>query len=240
VWDAQTGQELFTLATPVPRRGSGLESSLVFSPDGNRLASAGKVWDAQTGQELFTLQGHTGSVRSVAFSPDGKRLASVSTLTLYDPNGPPVSGEIKVWDAQTGRALLSLQAQNARFSAVAFSRDGMRLASGCNIGVAGVGEVKVWDAQTGQELFSLKGHTATVSSVAFSPDGKRVASGSGSLGADQLGELKVWDAQTGQEMLTLNGGGFGHRVAFSPSGDLLASEAGGTVKIYDATPLPEK
>jgi hypothetical protein len=29
-------------------------------------------------------------------------------------------------------------------------------------------------------------------------------------------------------------------VAFSPNGHWLASDAGGTVKIYDATPLPEK
>jgi hypothetical protein len=29
-------------------------------------------------------------------------------------------------------------------------------------------------------------------------------------------------------------------VAFSPNGHLLVSNAGGTVKIYDATPLPEK
>jgi len=50
----------------------------------------------------------------------------------------------------------------------------------------------------------------------------------------------VWDAQTGQELLTLNGATWGHRIAFSPDGHRLASYAGGAVRIYDATPLPEK
>ncbi len=60
-----------------------MSSSVAFSPDGKRLASASvdetvKVWDAATGQETLTLKGHTGRVISVAFSPDGKRLASAS------------------------------------------------------------------------------------------------------------------------------------------------------------------
>jgi hypothetical protein len=56
--------------------------SVVFSPDGKRLASAGrgydaqtrrgygevKVWDAATGQLALTLKGHTGGALSVAFS----------------------------------------------------------------------------------------------------------------------------------------------------------------------------
>jgi WD40 repeat protein len=74
--------------------------------------------------------------------------------------------------------------------------------------------------------------------VAFSPDGKRLVSGSGNFSGG--GEVKVWDAQTGQELLTIQGGTFGHQVAFTPDGQRLASNAGGTVKIYDATPLPEK
>ena len=52
--------------------------------------------------------------------------------------------------------------------------------------------------------------------------------------------MKVWDAQTGQELLTLKGGGHVNSVAFSPDGHRLASDAGGTVTIWDATPLPEK
>jgi WD40 repeat protein len=54
--------------------------------------------------------------------------------------------------------------------------------------------------------------------------------------------VKVWDAETGQELLTLEGhGGGSNGVAFSPDGQRLAAgTADGTVKIYDATPLPAK
>jgi WD40 repeat protein len=76
--------------------------------------------------------------------------------------------------------------------------------------------------------------------VAFSPDGKRLASGSGSGAGAGLGEIKLWDAETGHELLNLKGGFVG-RVEFSPDGHwLLINDASGTLKIYDATPLPEK
>ncbi|MEH2311445.1 MAG: ribosome assembly protein 4, partial [Nostoc sp.] len=74
-------------------------SSVVFSPDGQRLASASydntiKLWDAATGKPLQTLSGHSSGVISVVFSPDGQRLASAS----YD-------NTIKLWDAATGKPL---------------------------------------------------------------------------------------------------------------------------------------
>ena len=68
-------------------------SSVAFSSDGKRLASASadktvKLWNAATGQHTLTLKGHTGRIKSVCFSPDGKRIVSGS----FD-------GLIKVWDA---------------------------------------------------------------------------------------------------------------------------------------------
>jgi WD40 repeat protein len=286
VWDAQTGQELLAL--------QGAFRSVVFSPDGKRLASAAtvpgisepgkpkavepkgqavelKVWDAQTGQELLALRLKEwlgiGGGFSVAFSPDGKRLASGGTAFGRDLRSP--TAELKVWDAQTGRELLTVQGPS---DSVAFSPDGTRLVGASNK------TVKVWDAQTGQELltFDREGFSGP-QKVIFSPDGTRLAGGSGA-------EVKVWDAQTGQELLALRGHNGGvNNVAFSPDGTRLASAstdatvkvwdaetgqelltveghsdrvngvafspdghrlaagaADGTVKIWDATPLPEK
>jgi WD40 repeat protein len=88
VWDLATGQETLTL-----KGHTGWVRSVVFSPDGKRLASVSldqtvNVWDAATGQETLTLKGHPQAVNSVAFCPDGQRLASASS-----------DGTVKVWDA---------------------------------------------------------------------------------------------------------------------------------------------
>jgi WD40 repeat protein len=67
-------------------------TGVAFSPDGQRLVSAGddwvvRVWSVKTGKELCTLRGHGDRVYSVGFSPDGRRVVSAS----YDRS-------VKVWE----------------------------------------------------------------------------------------------------------------------------------------------
>ena len=66
---------------------------VVFSPDGQRLATAcddnaARIWDDDDPEEILTLRGHTREVHSVAFSSDGRRLATQS-----------MDGTVKIWDA---------------------------------------------------------------------------------------------------------------------------------------------
>ncbi len=217
IWDAQTGRVFLSLTGHLDH-----VHSVVFSPDGKRIASACddrtvRVWDTQTGKETLCLKGHSNSVRSVMFSPDGNQIVSGGG-----------DKTVKVWDTQTGKEIRSINGHSSWVNGVVFSPDGKRVASGSTDKT-----VKVWDAQTGKELLSLKGHTADVNSVMFSLDGNRIASGS----EDET--VKVWDAQTGKELLSFKGhAGFVNSVAFSPDGKRIAS--GSDDQMVKVWPLPRR
>src|SRR5262249_41818645 len=125
---------------------------VAFSPDGDRLASAGadgtiKFWNSRTGKEIRTFQAHSDSAVSVAFHPDGKHLAS---------RGADL--KVKVWDlAVTEQAIWTEQCdlKPRKFGSaytIAFSPDGRQVASATD------GVVKVWDWKNRQLLHDLPGH----------------------------------------------------------------------------------
>jgi WD40 repeat protein len=237
VWDAETGRELHTLT-----RHTNMVLSVAFSPDGRRLVTASMdstvlVWDLGNTGAYRVLEGHSYPVHAVAVSPDSGRIASAADARGWGSigNAPPPPGEVKVWDAETGREQLSFPRAPQVIHGLAYSPDGCRLAAAggprYQRGPGGQpvqpGEVKVWDSKTGREQFSLKCPTGAALGVTFTPDGAQLAA------VSEEGTVRVWDAVTGEEKLTRQTQQVGwgmpdnyQGMAFSPDGGLLASTEG--------------
>jgi WD40 repeat protein/serine/threonine protein kinase len=166
-------------------------NSLMFSPDGERLASAGadgtvKIWNSKTGTLIQTLDAHNGFVSSVAFHPDGKHLASVGGADR----------QVKVWDLDLtpprevfARPCDGVHVGGTAYAAAFSPIDGRLLAAGSD------GAVTIWDSRNGQPLHKLGRTGKDRISVAFSRDGRRLASG------NWEGSVKLWDAEAGGKPL---------------------------------------
>jgi WD40 repeat protein len=71
---------------------------------------------------LYTLREHKGAIFDLAFSPDGTRLASCDGVWRVNRRRDfKTPGEVKVWDAQTGQAALTLHGHTHFVESVAFS-----------------------------------------------------------------------------------------------------------------------
>lgn len=211
--EVKTGKILCTSTFRV----SGSLRKIAFSPVSNVIACAFRevgsdnaiicLLDVQTRRELKLKY----ISASLAFSPDGLILASGGNKTL------------KLWDVKLGKEIRTLEGHSGWVNSVAFSHNGLILASG-----SGDGTIKLWNTQTCKELRTLKGHSDSISRVVFSPNDSSLASGS----TDKT--VRLWGVQTGKELYTITG----HTemifsVAFSPDGlTLVSGDYGGAVKLW--------
>jgi WD40 repeat protein len=100
----------------------------VFSPDSTRLVTVAgddhtaRVWNATTGRNVQGLT-HEDFIGSAAFSFDSRWIATVSS-----------DGLAVLWDAASGRRVMDFGRHERSRSAVAFSPDGTRIATGTAFG----------------------------------------------------------------------------------------------------------
>jgi len=208
-------------------------TSLAFSPHDPLIAVTGpdgvvQLWNIGEAPHLVrklpglrSLNGSPETVSTVAFSPDG-RLVAAGDVNHTSGSTPYRFGSVAVWDADSGRLLWRVRNRLGWVHTVAFSPDGKLVAAAQEAGGA-----RLFDSRTGRLVRSLplyggEGTKWLYSTLAFAADGT-LATGTWN------GVLQLWNTTTGRAIgpPTLVASSPVSSIAFSPSGDVVATTGGG-------------
>ena len=209
---------------------AGPVSALAFSPDGDRLASAGReaythldvdrnfaaiVWDLPTVAQQAVLSGNGQLIRKLAFSQNGNTVFSAGDDSR------------RVWDASSGARLSSFGVA-ALLTAVEFSPGGQQFAwAQAPPGVS----LEILDPVSFARLASYPVPTDNVTSLGFSPDGSMLAVGSAE------GVFSIWNTESHELITTREVDGGIYDVSFSPDGTLIAVSTDKHTLILYGVPL---
>ncbi|MAV37061.1 MAG: hypothetical protein CMJ59_16570 [Planctomycetaceae bacterium] len=127
--------------------------------------------------EATALAKYDRWVTSLGFSPANNLLVTAGGQSLqYRP------GDVKIWEATSGKLVASFEGHSSNVWSVAISADGKTLiTSGYD------GKVIVFDVESQKPTATLSRHKGWCRSVAITPDGKHFAS------AGEDGTVLIWD-----------------------------------------------
>jgi eukaryotic-like serine/threonine-protein kinase len=229
VWDATTGGN-----ATIYRGHSSYVEGVAWSPDQTLIVSGSadgtaQIWNATTGSHIYTYRGHIytypGSanqdhpwVNRVGWSLDGKHIVSCDQTSDSSR-----TATVQVWEATTGKTIITYRGHTNGVYAVAWSPDRSRIAS------AGYdGTLQIWEATSGNTVATYGG-SAFLFGLSWSPDSKYVAVGS----SDAI--VLIVEAASGSVQNTYSGhSNWVKDVAWSPDGKYIASGSDdGTVILWD-------
>jgi WD40 repeat protein len=208
-------------------------ASLVFSPQGNVLASAGgdgavRLWDPCTGKLLRQMV-YAEVPACLAFAPDGRSLVVAEAAET-----------IHIQAVGSGREVRRLTSRGRYFEALAYSPDGKWLACASTDGV-----FTVWDVAAGKEICRIRhaaGSEDTRWRIALTRDGRLLACGGRKFvkvtePGCWLPQTFAWDVATGRRLARAKGPeepiSF---AAYSPDGKTLFCGSGDMLASWRVTP----
>jgi serine/threonine protein kinase len=195
--------------------------SVRFSPDGERLVSAGRdgtlrIWSPSDGREIRLLRIGGDGVRTVAFTPDGRHLVAGCR-----------DGSVRVWTADGKKEFWQWEAHTGPVESLAVTPDGRRILTGGQDQ-----SMRLWALDSGRLTRRIGGqvmerHWDAVLSVAILPDGTRAVSGSRDL------TMRLWDLETGRELRAFRGARSAVAcVVASPDGSSALSGGGNRLRLW--------
>jgi WD40 repeat protein/serine/threonine protein kinase len=215
IWDTTSHRLLFALP-----HGTEVYQA-IYSNHGDRLATvtqdAVKIWSPVNGTLVRTLthkhsDGRPNDYFVGALSADGRFVSAMDS-----------KGAIAhVWYTATGALLAELPNNAAKFPSLAFSPDGLWLAT------SGGNDVRVFDTKTWRSVLTIPG--PQIDSLAFSPESLHLVTGA------VTGDVTIWEIPGGARARHLSDVGDPISVvAFSPDGQLVAAVSReGTEQVWQA------
>jgi len=194
LWDAVSGQPGRLLSGH-----SNTVTSLNFSADGARLASASKdktvrAWNVANGAQVAMVE-LPSEANAVTWLDDGCQLAVGSADSHVRVFALPPDGTNALTLAK------ELEGHTAAVTALEILPGGKGLLSG-----SADGTLRQWDVAEAKSVRELK-HEAPVTAIAVRPDGKRFAS----AGTNKV--VRLWNADDGKQVAELKGDRYANELA---------------------------